>query len=176
MPACAFAHHSTAANAAARRAARSPLATHRAPLYCAARRSRRRPRPALPPQLDWPDPWAETNWVQTESKCGDSVSTAQRNQGCEMRFAGCELATRPNSMQVRKTVCTLDAPRSTPGVGTAFFWHTWLAWHAWHAFSNERLHERKQENAPSRRQTQQGRPEKPLERIARHPGRAARRP
>ena len=88
MPACAFAHHSTAANAAARRAARSPLATHRAPLYCAARRSRRRPRPALPPQLDWPDPWAETNWAQTESKCGDSVSTAQRNQGCEMRFAG----------------------------------------------------------------------------------------
>lgn len=94
--------------------------THRAPLYCAARRSRRRPRPALPPQLDWPDPWAETNWAQTESKCGDSVSTAQRNQGCEMRFAGCEALTRPNSMQVRTSVRTLDAPRS---------WHGFLLAH-----------------------------------------------
>lgn len=51
MPACAFAHHSTAANAAARRAARSALAN--APCTSLLRRDAAAPLPLPCPALDW---------------------------------------------------------------------------------------------------------------------------
>ena len=83
MPACAFAHHSTAANAAARRAGRSALAN--APCTSLLRRDAAAPLPLLCllcpcpaqpgtallcPGLDWPG------------------QGTVRAPGCEMRFAG----------------------------------------------------------------------------------------
>lgn len=101
------------ANAAARRASRPPLATHRAPLYCAARRRTAPaallcllcPCPAQPgtallcPGLDWTGP-------------GRGLCALL---GAKCASQGCVTVTRPNSMQVRTSVRTLDAPRSWHG-------------------------------------------------------------
>lgn len=106
MPACAFAHHSTAANAAARRASRSALAN--APCTSLLRRDGAAPLPLPLPCLLCPLPCPlslrtgqdKTGQDKTrQDRTGQDRGQTVRAPGCEMRFAGVRSANPASCRQ-----------------------------------------------------------------------------